>query len=105
MSLAVTTGMEAIGRGHDQQKLTVFIQGIAQIPDAASVVNWEGVARAWANSCNLDTTGLIKSAEQIQQEQQQAQMMAMAQAAIPNATKGAMDAMNQQTQGGSETNG
>lgn len=105
VSLAVTTGMEAIGRGHDQQKLTVFIQGIAQIPDAASVVNWEGVARAWANSCNLDTTGLIKTAEQIQQEQQQAQMMAMAQAAIPNATKGAMDAMNQQTQGGSEDNG
>ena len=68
-------------------------------------MNWEGVARAWANSCNLDTTGLIKSAEQIQQEQQQAQMMAMAQAAIPNATKGAMDAMNQQAQGGSEDNG
>ena len=44
-------------------------------------------------------------AHSIQQEQQQAQMMAMAQAAIPNATKGAMDAMNQQAQGGSEDNG
>ena len=48
---------------------------------------------------------MIKTAEQIQQEQQQAQMMAMVQAAVPNATKGAMDAMNQQTQGGSESNG
>lgn len=102
VSLSITTGMEAIGRGHDQMKIQTFISVIAQIPDAAAVVNWEGVARAWANSCNLDTTGLIKTPEQIQQEQQQAMMAQMAQAAIPNATKGAMDAMNQQSQGGSE---
>lgn len=102
VSLSITTGMEAIGRGHDQMKIQTFISVIAQIPEAAAVVNWEGVARAWANSCNLDTTGLIKTPEQIQQEQQQAMMAQMAQAAIPNATKGAMDAMNQQSQGGSE---
>lgn len=103
VSLSITTGMEAIGRGHDQMKIQTFISVIAQIPDAAAVVNWEGVARAWANSCNLDTTGLIKTTEQIQQEQQQAMMAQMAQAAIPNATKGAMDAMNNQdSQGGSE---
>ena len=102
VSLSVTTGMEAIGRGHDQQKLSVFMQAIAQIPEAAAVVNWQGVARAWANSCNLDTTGLIKTPEEIEQEQQQAQMMQMMQAGVPNATKGVMDAMNQQQQGGNE---
>lgn len=74
------------------------MQGVSQIPEAAAVVNWAGVARAWANSCNLDTTGLIKTPEEIQAEQQQAQMMQMMQAGIPNATKGVMDAMNQQPQ-------
>lgn len=98
VSLSITTGMEAIGRGHDQMKISTFMQGISQIPDAAAVVNWEGVARAWANSCNLDTTGLIKTAEQIQQEQQQAMMAQMAQAAIPNATKGVADSINAQQQ-------
>ena len=78
------------------------MQAIAQIPEAAAVVNWQGVARAWANSCNLDTTGLIKTPEEIEQEQQQAQMMQMMQAGVPNATKGVMDAMNQQSQGGNE---
>ncbi len=98
VSLSITTGMEAIGRGHDQMKLQTFIQGIAQIPEAASVVNWQGVARAWANSCNLDTTGIIKTPEEIQQEQQQAMMAQMMQAGIPNATKGVMDAMNNNQQ-------
>lgn len=101
VSLSITTGMEAIGRGHDQMKISTFMQAISQIPEASAVVNWQGVARAWANSCNLDTTGLIKTPEQIQQEQQQAQMAQMVQAGIPNATKGVMDAMNQQDTGGS----
>lgn len=103
VSLSITTGMEAIGRGHDQMKISTFMQAISQIPEASAVVNWQGVARAWANSCNLDTTGLIKTPEQIQQEQQQAQMAQMVQAGIPNATKGVMDAMNnQQDTGGSD---
>ena len=37
---------------------------------------------------------IIKTDEEIQQEQQQMQMAQMMQAGVPNATKGMMDAMN-----------
>ena len=95
---AVTTGVEALGRGHDFNKLTTFMQAIATIPDAATVVNWANFTRAIGSACNIDTTGIIKTPEEIQQEQQQAAMMQMAQAATPNMVKGVMDAQNQQAQ-------
>ena len=95
---AITTGVEAIGRGHDLSKLSNFVSFVAQVPEAAAVVKWEQVGKAYASACDLDSTGIIKTQEEIQQEQQQAQMMQMMQAGVPNATKGMMDAMN----GGSE---
>lgn len=87
---AVTTGVEALGRGHDFSKLTTFLQTVAQIPAAAEVINWGNIVRAIGSSCNIDTTGIIKSAEEIQQEQQQAMMQQMAQQVAPDAMKGAM---------------
>ena len=91
---AITTGVEAIGRGHDLSKLQTFVSLVGQNPEAAQVVKWNSYCQAVASACNLDTTGLIKTDEEIQQEQQQMQMAQMMQAGIPNATKGMMDAMN-----------
>ena len=93
---AITTGVEALGRGHDYNKLTTFMQTIASVPEAAAVIDWANFTRAVGSACYIDTTGIIKTPEQIQQEQQQALMSQMAAAATPNAMKGVMDGINSQ---------
>lgn len=93
---AITTGMEAIGRGHDLTKLQTFMQVVGQNPEALAAINWTGFTLAIASSCGIDTTGIIKTPEQIQQEQQQALLSNMAQGAAPNIAKGMMDAANAQ---------
>jgi hypothetical protein len=91
---AITTGLEAIGRGHDLNKLSTFVQYIGQLPEAAQMVHEDTLLLAIATSLGIDTTGLIKTPEEIQQEQQQAQMSQLAQGVAPQIAKGAMDGMN-----------
>lgn len=91
---AITTGVEAIGRGHDLTKLSSFVSFVAQVPEAAAVVKWEQIGKAYASACDLDGEGIIMTKEEIEQQKQQAIMAQMMQAGIPNATKGVMDAMN-----------
>lgn len=87
---AITTGLEALGRGHDLNKLQMFSELLAN-PEVASRVNMGNFALMYATSLGLDTTGLIKSDEQIAEEQQQQMMMQMAQSAAPQMAKGAME--------------
>lgn len=95
---AVTTGVEALGRGHDYNKLTTFMSTISAVPEAAAVVNWGNFTRAVGSACNIDTTGIILTPEEIQQRQQQDLMSNMATAATPNLTKGMMDGMQPKQQ-------
>ena len=85
----LVTGLEAIGRGDDMNKLTEFI-GIAQQALGAEVmqkfINMEEALRRLAASASIDTTNLVKTAEQLQQEEaaaaaqmQQAQQQQMMQ--------------------------
>ena len=78
----IVTGIEALGRGNDLNKLDTFMQAVMQIPEAVSRINWSDYMTRRATALGLDTEGLIKSDEQVQQEQQQAQMMQMAQQGI-----------------------
>ncbi len=83
----IVTGMEALGRGHDLRKLDLFIQGMTQAlgPEVlAQYVNLQDYIKRRATALGIDTEGLIKSEEQIAQEQQQAQMAQLAQAAGPS---------------------
>ena len=70
------TGLEAIGRGDDMNKLTEFI-AIAQQslgPEVmAQYLNMEEALRRLAASASIDTTNLVKTPEQLQQEAQAAQ--------------------------------
>lgn len=78
---SITTGLEALGRGHDYNKLEMLQQSISTLPGAEQYINVGAFIKAKATSLGIDTTGLIKTDEQIQQEQQQAmeqQMMANA---------------------------
>ena len=81
----ITTGMEALGRGHDFNKFMTFMNVVGQMPDAMGYMKINSWLTAIATSLGIDTTGLIKSDEEIQQEQQQAmeaqqEQMAMQQA-------------------------
>ena len=101
----VVTGIEALGRGQDLNKLATFLQYLQPLgPEViASEMNLGDYIDRLAASLGIDTSGLIKSAEQKQQEQmmqqqmQQQQMleqtaMGMAQGAAPQLAKGAVEA-------------
>ena len=81
----IVTGMEALGRGNDLTKLGQFLQTITSTlgPEAVmSRVNIGDVITRVGVALGIDMKGMIKSDEQIQQEQQQAQQMAMLQQAM-----------------------
>jgi hypothetical protein len=74
----IVTGVEALGRGNDLNKLRTFIQDIVQLaqanPETLQRVNFGDLIARLATGHGIDTVGLIKTEEDIQQEQQQAQM-------------------------------
>ena len=79
----IVTGLEALGRGHDLNKLDMFIQGAAQLlgPEFPTYVNMSDYLKRRATSIGIDTEGLVKTEEEIQmilQQQQQAQRMQQA---------------------------
>lgn len=72
----ITTGIEALGRGHDLNKLDVFIGGALQTLGAEQVAQYLNVGdylTRRATALGLDTKGLIRSAEEIEAERQQQQ--------------------------------
>ena len=85
------TGLEGIGRGDDMNKLTEFLSVTQQVlgPEIAQqYVNYEEALRRLAASASIDTTNLVKTSQQLQQEaaaaqaqqQQQQQEMQMMEA-------------------------
>ena len=82
----IVTGLEALGRGHDLNKLDVFVRGAAEIlgPEFPTYVRMSDYLKRRATSIGIDTAGLIKTEEEIMAEKQQAmQQQAMQQAIGP----------------------
>lgn len=82
----IITGVEALGRGNDLQKLDLFLAGAAQVVGPQAIgqfVNVEEYFKRRATSLGIKTRGLIKTQEEIQQEAQQSQMMSMAEKVAP----------------------
>lgn len=99
----IVTGMEALGRGQDLNKLAQFLQYLQPLgPEViASSMNIDDYIDRLGASLGIDTGGLIKSAEQKameqqqmmeaqQAQQQQAMMGDIATKAAPEAIKAAM---------------
>ena len=87
----VTTGLEAIGRGNDKARLTNFLQTIAAAlgPDQfAQYINPTGLVRRFAAADGIDTAGLVKTEQQLQAEQAQAQQAMLAQTVTEGALQG-----------------
>lgn len=97
----ITTGLEALGRGHDLNKLATFLDFTAKLPEASQRLKMDTLLTMVATALNLDTTNLVKSDEEIQQEMMQMQQMELLKQATPNLAKGLADAQLQgQNQGG-----
>ncbi len=73
----IVTGIEALGRGHDYNKLVQFSQTLQQLlgPEIfAQYTNVDAVIEQIGTSLGIETAGLIKSKEQIQEEKLQAML-------------------------------
>jgi len=90
----IITGIEALGRGNDLQKLREFVAEIvnfAQVnPEVIRAINHSDLIKRIATSLGVETEGLIKSADELMAEQeaeaqaqQQQQMADMAKEAVP----------------------
>lgn len=94
---SIVTGLEALGRGSDFNRLTQYLQTLQGTigPEAIDrYVNVSEVTLRLANAAGIDSTDLIKSPEQVAQEQQIAQQQQMMDSLGPNA----INAMAQQAQ-------
>lgn len=101
----IVTGLEALGRGQDLNKLSQFLQMLQPLGNEviASELNISDYLDRLGASLGIDTQGLVKSDEQKQQEaqqqqemMQQQQMMQMAEKGVSPAIKGMSDQMQQQ---------
>ena len=87
----ITTGLEALGRGHDLTKLDTFLQYAKLFPqEFAQRVKLGEVLTQAATAAGLDATSFIKTDEELAQEQQQSQQAQMEQNVAPQMVKGAM---------------
>jgi hypothetical protein len=73
----IITGLEALGRGHDLQKYTTFLQALQPLgpQTIAQYLKPQGFISHLASSLGIDPDDVVKSAAELQQEQQQAQQM------------------------------
>ena len=97
----IVTGVEALGRGNDLTKLDLFLSGLAQIfgPEAMmQYVNVEDYLKRRATALNIDTDGLVKSAEEMQAQKQQAQALQLTRELGPQTIKGISDVAGQAMQ-------
>lgn len=104
VSPAIITGLSALGRTDDLDRLLQFVEIISQVPGAAERLNTDTFIERTATSLFIDMDGLIKTADQIREEQQAAQQQQLIQQAAPGvlqeATKGVIQNVQSQEQTG-----
>lgn len=86
----IVAGLEAIGRGHDQQNLRAFVAEILQTlgPELAmKFLKPLELMKRSAAAYSIDTNGLIPTEDELQQQMQQEQMMALLAQFGPEAMK------------------
>lgn len=77
----ITTGLEALGRGHDMQKLDELIAGLMNLgPEVlAKYLNVGEYIKRRGTNLGIDMEGLVRTEEEVQQKEQQDAMQQMAQ--------------------------
>jgi hypothetical protein len=90
----IVTGLDSLGRQGDLNSLDSFLLGSSQVLGPEAVANFVNVSeyiKRRATALGIKTAGLIKTQEQLAQEQQQAQLMQMAEKLGPAGIKAASD--------------
>lgn len=90
----IITGVEALGRGNDLQKLDLFLAGAAQVVGPQAIAEYVSVGEYFkrrAVSLGIKTTGLVKTEEEIQQMRQQMQQAALTEKLGPAGIKAVSD--------------
>lgn len=74
---AISTGLAAIGRHHEFQQLRLWLQSLLELGGerALAAMRFSDVGRRMGFALSVDTEGLIKTEEELQQEQQQAMLL------------------------------
>lgn len=83
---AIVTGIDAIGRGNDLNKLDSYVAGIQQILGPEMLPQYLNVSeylRRRGTALALDTDGLVKTEDEVAQQNQQNQTQALAERAAP----------------------
>lgn len=96
----IITGVDALGRASDLQRLDLFVAGVSELfgPEAvAEYVNVGSYMIRRATALGLDIDGLVRSEEEVQEARQLRMQQEMAQQIGPEAAKAAIQ---QQTQAG-----
>jgi hypothetical protein len=87
----IVTGLEALGRSSDLQRLNMFVQQLTPFAQQLmQYMNLDEYVKRVGVSLGIDMEGLIKSQEQIAEEQQMAQQQAMMQQAVNPVAKEGM---------------
>jgi hypothetical protein len=101
---AITTGLEALGRGHDLNKLDVFISGIQQTLGPEAVAEWLNVGdylTRRGTALGIDMKGLVRTEEEVMQArmaaQEAAQQEQLQQVAIQGGMNMAQEAVKAQS--------
>lgn len=99
----IVTGIEGLGRASDFQKLLTLITTLMEQLGQPAVLQWLNIGafiKRTAAALGVDITGLLKSPEQVQQEQQQAMMAQMTEKMGPNVVNAISKNMQQQPAAG-----
>lgn len=98
IKLTVTTGLEALGRSSDLNKLVTFWDLMGKVAPLAAQLGGkiEPIANTIAASLNLDIDGFFYSEEERAEQAKQAQQQALLEKAAPNLVNKYGDAMMQQ---------
>ena len=78
----ITTGLDALGRGHDLEKYATVLNLVSQIPNAQAMINWNVMLLNMFTGAGVETEGLVKTQQQIEEEQQTAMGQEMAMQAM-----------------------
>lgn len=85
----VVTGIDGLGRGQDLARLDAFIRGAGQDLSPEVMLKWMNIGNYLlrrATAAGVDTEGLIKTGEEVDDDDQNSQMAQMIQNAGPQAT-------------------
>lgn len=91
----IITGVDALGRGHDLNNLAQAMQLLANFPEVMQSVNQDNLALRVFTAAHIDTTGLIKSPEELQAEREEAMQQYQQQVATDAAGQVAVEQARQ----------